>query len=100
MTTCRKQIAIEVRHARTHETVTMGERLEQVGTSIATYVAVSIVGATAWVVRRVLTNQKQIEMLQREIHHRDQQRTEDRALLGETRDDVKEIRRVLMDRGN
>lgn len=76
--------------------MSLNEKLEQVGTSIATYVVVSIAGATAWVIRRVLTNQKQIEMLQREIHHRDQQRTEDRALLGETRDDVKEIRRMIM----
>lgn len=79
--------------------MTVGERLEQIGTSVATYVIVSTIAATGWVIRRVLTNQKQIEMLQREIQHRDLQRTEDRALLGETRDDVKEIRRVLMDRG-
>lgn len=78
--------------------MTLGERLEQVGASVATYIAVSVLAATTWVVRRVLTNQKQIEMLQREIEHRDLQRTEDRALLGETRDDVKEIRRVLLDR--
>lgn len=76
--------------------MSLNEKLEQVGTSVATYIVVSIAGATAWVIRRVLTNQKQIEMLQREIHHRDQQRTEDRALLGETRDDVKEIRRMIM----
>lgn len=76
--------------------MSLNEKLEQVGTSVATYIVVSIAGAVAWVIRRVLTNQKQIEMLQREIHHRDQQRTEDRALLGETRDDVKEIRRMIM----
>lgn len=78
--------------------MTIGERLEQLTTSVATYIVVSVIAAAAWVVRRVLTNQTQIEMLQREIQHRDLQRTEDRALIGETRDDVKEIRRVLMDR--
>lgn len=75
------------------------ERLEQATTSIATYVAVSCIGAVGWVIRRVLTNQKQIEMLQKEIDHRDKLRTEDREALGEVRDSVKRIETVLMSKG-
>lgn len=76
-----------------------GDRIEQAGTSLVTYVVVSFAGAVAWLVRRVLTNQKQIEMLQREIEHRDKQRNEDRELIADTREDVKAIRNIIMGRG-
>jgi len=79
--------------------VSWGERIDHALTSGTSYVVVSIMGGVLWVVRRVLTNQAQIEMLQREIDHRDTLRKEDRAALTEVRDDVKEIRKVLM-RGN
>lgn len=79
--------------------MSLNEKIEQISTSLATYVAVSAAGAVGWVVRRVLTNQKQIEMLQREIDHRDELRNEDREALGEVRDSVKRIENVLMTRG-
>lgn len=79
--------------------MSLNEKIEQVGTSLATYVAVSAAAAVGWVVRRVLTNQKQIEMLQREIDHRDTLRNEDREAMGEVRDSVKRIENVLMTRG-
>jgi hypothetical protein len=80
--------------------VSWGERIDHALTSGTSYVVVSIMGGVLWVVRRVLTNQAQIEMLQREIDHRDTLRKEDRAALTEVRDDVKEIRKVLMKGSN
>lgn len=51
-----------------------------------------------WVLRVVFTNQQSIEMLQAEIKHRDQLRSEDREALAEVRSDVKEIRDWIVDR--
>lgn len=52
-----------------------------------------------WLVRRVITNQKQIELLQSEITHRDKQRSEDRESLhrdlSEIKDDVRVLRASL-----
>lgn len=50
-----------------------------------------------WLVRRVLTNQRQIELLQSEIKHRDYLRREDREAVKEVRDDVKALRRDIQD---
>ena len=60
------------------------ERIEQVGSALT------------WLVRRVLTNQQQIALLEQEIKHRDTQRTEDREALSDVRDSVKRIEDVLM----
>ncbi len=51
----------------------------------------------AWLVRRVLTNQRQIELLQSEISHRDRLRHEDREAVKEVRDDVKALRKDIAD---
>lgn len=50
-----------------------------------------------WIVRRVLTNQRQIELLQSEISHRDKLRAEDREAVREVRDDVKALRTEIRD---
>jgi cell division protein FtsL len=65
--------------------------------SIITTVVATIAGAIVWVVRRVLTNQRQIELLEREIKHRDDLRKADRGDMKELRDDVKEIRKFIME---
>jgi hypothetical protein len=67
-----------------------------VQTSIVSTIVATVVGAVAWLIRRVLTNQRQIELLEREIKHRDELRQADRAALSEVRDDVKEIRKAIM----
>jgi len=54
-------------------------------------------GAVTWLVRTVLTNQKQIAMLQQEIEARDKRREEDRTVWKELKDDVKEIKRDILD---
>ena len=54
-------------------------------------------GAVTWLVRSVLTNQKQIAMLQQEIEARDKRREEDRTVWKELKEDVKEIKRDILD---
>jgi uncharacterized membrane protein len=65
-------------------------------TSIVSTIVATVAGAVVWLIRRVLTNQRQIELLEREIKHRDQLRENDREALNEVRDDVKEIRKYIM----
>lgn len=68
------------------------ERIEQLGSSLLVAAVTSIGGGILWLVRRVLTNQKQIEMLQSEIRHRDSLRQIDRAAVQEIKEDVKAMR--------
>jgi hypothetical protein len=63
-----------------------------IGTAIAT-----ITAAGTWLVRTVLTNQKQIALLQEEISSRDVRREEDRTVWKELKDDVKELKRDILD---
>lgn len=64
-------------------------------------IIVSVVGtvtaACTWLVRTVLTNQKQIALLQEEICTRDERREEDRTMWRELKEDVKEIKRDILD---
>lgn len=57
----------------------------------------SLVGAIGWLVRTVLTNQKQIALLQNEIRDRDKRRDEDRQLLRELKEDVHEVKRDILE---
>lgn len=72
---------------------------ESASTSIISTIIAAVVGAVTWLIRRVLTNHRQIELLQLEIKHRDKQRDEDRESLKAVRDDVKDIRRAIMGPG-
>ncbi|CAB4124413.1 hypothetical protein UFOVP59_5 [uncultured Caudovirales phage] len=53
-------------------------------------------GAITWLVRTVLTNQKQIAILKDEITSRNEQRTEDRQVWQELKDDIKEVKRDIL----
>lgn len=59
----------------------------------------AIIAAGSWLVRRVLTNQKQIELLTAEIKHRDNLREADRADISDVKQDVRDIKNVLLGRG-
>lgn len=76
--------------------MTLWERMEAASTGLITTAVVGVASGAMWVIRRVMTNQAQIEMLQREITHRDNLRKEDREALGEVRDSVKRIETVLL----
>jgi len=59
-------------------------------------VVTAILGGITWLIRTVLTNQKQIDMLKEDLNSRDIQRGEDREMWRELRDDVKEVRRDIL----
>lgn len=65
------------------------ERVEQAQGSMITAGVAMVLSGFAWLVRRILTNQKQIELLQREIQMRDERRKEDREFIESSFDDVK-----------
>jgi flagellar biosynthesis regulator FlaF len=75
--------------------VSVAERIEQFSGALTTGLAATLISFVIWIVRRVFTNQKQIEMLQREIQFRDASREEDRKLLWDTREDVRILRANL-----
>lgn len=75
--------------------MSLADRVEQFSGALATAAAATVISTVFWIVRRVFTNQKQIEMLQREIQFRDKTRDEDRELIREMRDDVRDLRAML-----
>lgn len=73
--------------------MSLTEIAEKASQSFFGWLVITFAGGAMWVVRRVFTNQKQIEMLQREIEMRDGRREEDRQMMLDIRSDVKELRR-------
>lgn len=63
---------------------------------IAGIIGIFFSGCT-WLVRRVLTNEKQIALLQNEIQERDKRRCEDREIMNEIKTDLKEVKRDILD---
>lgn len=65
------------------------------------YVIGSAVAATfsgiTWLIRRVLTNEKQIALMQSEIRDRDHRRKEDREIMNEIKSDLKEVKRDIIE---
>ena len=57
----------------------------------------AVAGGVGWLIRRVLTNQKQIELLQSEIRHRDQLRSEDRDRMAGIEEGIDEIKSYLIE---
>lgn len=62
--------------------------------TIAALVA-TVFGAIGWLVRTVLTNNRKIEMLEKEIATRDARREEDRLAVKEIKEDMKDLRKDL-----
>lgn len=60
--------------------------------------AISAVAAgITWLIRRILTNEKQIALLQHEIRDRDVRRQEDREIMQEIKSDLKEVKRDIIE---
>lgn len=70
---------------------------DEIINTIIVSVVSTVTAACTWLVRTVLTNQKQIALLQEEISTRDTRREEDRSMWKELKDDVKEIKRDILD---
>ena len=75
--------------------MTLIERIEQASTGLAVAAVTGGVSGALWLVRRIFTNQQQIEILQKSLESRDKQRDEDREAMAEVRRDVREIREIL-----
>jgi len=57
----------------------------------------AVFSAGTWLVRRVLTNEKQIALLQKEVASRDERRNEDREIMRDIQTDLKEVKRDILD---
>lgn len=64
--------------------MSIAETLEKVTHSAASWFVVSLMGGVLWLIRRVFTNQQQIEMLQQSI-------ARDREDFKEVKADVKKL---------
>lgn len=76
----------------------MLDKLEGAAESAQTWVVTFVLGGIAWLIRRVFTNQKQIEMLQSELRTREKLRNEDRERIASIETDVREIKSHLIGR--
>ena len=57
----------------------------------------AIFSGITWLIRRVLTNEKQIALMQSEIRSRDVRRQEDREIMNEIKSDLKEVNRDIIE---
>lgn len=84
------------------------ENLEQGFVAFISALFVSMAGGIAWLVRQVVTNQKQLALmesqhtaqmnvLRSEMSHRDQLRKEDREDLSEVKASVKRVENFLLE---
>lgn len=64
---------------------------------IISAVVAAVASGVTWLIRRVLTNEKQIALLHQEIKARDERRTEDREIMQEIKSDLKEVKRDIIE---
>ena len=76
----------------------MIDKLEGATTSAVTWLVGALLGGVGWLIRRVFTNQKQIEALERELASREKLRTEDRERIAGIETDVRQIKNILIER--
>ena len=65
--------------------------MEDLGIVIASIITV-VVSSIGWAVRKILTNEKQIQLMHNEIRERDIRRQEDREIMNEIKTDLKEVK--------
>lgn len=69
--------------------MSLKDTIEGAAQSLAGWIAVTVAGAVIWIIRRIFTNQKQIEMLQMSLSAQERDRGRDRE---ETRAALTEIK--------
>lgn len=72
------------------------ETVEKAVQSLATYVVVTMAAGFVWLVRRIFTNQKQLEIMRTEFQAREEMRQRDREDMLELKGDVKALRKDVM----
>lgn len=70
--------------------------MDYMNQAIGSLIAAFFAGIT-WLIRRVLTNEKQIALLQSEIKDRDVRRQEDREIMQEIKSDLKDVKRDIIE---
>lgn len=70
--------------------------MEDLGVVIASIIT-AVVSAIAWAVRKILTNEKQIQLMHNEIRERDIRRQEDREIMNEIKTDLKEVKQEVVE---
>ena len=70
--------------------------MEDLGIVIASIITV-VVSSIGWAVRKILTNEKQIQLMHNEIRERDIRRQEDREIMNEIKTDLKEVKRDVVE---
>jgi type VI protein secretion system component VasK len=71
--------------------------MEQWINQIVAGLVAALFTSIGWLIRTVLTNNRKIEMLEKEIAARDDRRKEDRASVEEIKQDMKDLRKDLHD---
>lgn len=65
--------------------------------SLAAWIAAAVAAGFVWLVRRIFTNQKQIELMQKDLSARDEMRLRDREDILEVKRDVKDLRKDIQE---
>lgn len=73
----------------------MSDQLAALMNDVRTWIIGAVLGGIGWLVRRVLTNERQIALLEADLRNRDRQRSEDRETLAGVRDDLRRVRDQL-----
>jgi len=64
---------------------------------LVTTVTTALAAGVAWLVREVITNKEQVNLMKSEIAHRDKLRAEDREAMEEIRENVGTIMKAMID---
>lgn len=75
----------------------MWTRVEEILVWLVTATIAAVTTGAWWLIRRIFTNQQQIDLLRQEMAHRDKLRGEDREALADVRDGVKRIEGWIME---
>ncbi len=61
----------------------LSDQIDNALQSLTSWVVVTLGGGLMWLIRRILTNERKIALLESYIEHRDKQRDEDREMMKE-----------------
>ena len=65
--------------------------------NLASWLLVTFVASSFWLVRRILTNQREIEMLRQEMRFRDETRLRDREDITDMKKNLREVHSMLVE---
>lgn len=80
--------------------MSLAESLEKIGVNVSTAIVLGFGTAIAWVVRNILTNGRRLELLEREMKHREQLRELDRKALQDVHDGVRRLEGRIINGGD